>query len=134
MAERREQVKALEENLWSHRAQFGRPVGCSLVDEPDLLRFDTPIASLPYNGVVRFRGDEAVESRVGELASHYRQRGVGFVWLIHPTSPAGLDRGLERHGLTEIEVCPGMVAQPRALTPAPPPPDGVVIREVELDR
>ena len=76
-------VKPVEENLWSMWAQFGRGEGCLLIDEPDLMRFETPLAKIPYNSVFRFRLADDVDPRVDQIVSQYDRRGVP--WLASQT-------------------------------------------------
>jgi hypothetical protein len=51
-------VTKLEQNLWSMWSRFGRGDGCRLHEREDALWFDTPIATLPNNGVLRFSAEE----------------------------------------------------------------------------
>jgi predicted GNAT family acetyltransferase len=128
-------VAALEANLWSMWAQFGRGRGCRLVDQPQMLRFETPLTQVPYNAVLRFRAaDHDADSAVAAALEPYRARGVPPVWFAHPSAtPADLGTRLADHGLVRAEVIPGMVACPDDV-PAPGPcPDGIVVEEVHLD-
>ena len=127
-----EKIRALEENHWSLWSYFGRGEGCALHDTPELLRFDTPIPTLPYNAVLRFREGGDVDARIDAIFAHYQDRGVPFVWLVHPSSsPDDMGERLARRGLVEAEVLPGMVADTRDM-PAPDlTPDGIEIREVD---
>lgn len=114
-------VAALEENLWDMWAVFGRGDGCTLIDTPELLRFETPIARVPYNSVLRFRAIDRIEETIDEVLGRYFTRQVPLVWLVHPTSaPTDIDTRLEARGLVEAEVCPGMIAALAEL-PAPDP-------------
>lgn len=127
-------IAALEDNLFSQWSQFGRPASCALEDRDGVLRFDTPIASLPYNGVVRTRCGADVEDRIDAILAHYDTRGVPFFWVVHPTSaPDDLDARLAARGLTLAEIATGMIARPDAIAPLEEPPDGVEIRPVTPD-
>ena len=76
------EVAALEANLWSMWSCFGRGDGCRLVDEPDVLRFETPVAHVPYNTVLRCTTvNHAV---LDDILEAYRSRGVPVVWIVHP--------------------------------------------------
>lgn len=127
-------VAATEENLWSMWAAFGRGEGCTLVDTPEVLRFETPIPHIPYNSVMRFRAGESadVDSRIDATLERYLGRGVPLMWVVHPTStPVDLDRRLAARGLEEAEVAPGMVLEDLGtLPPADPAPDGIETSEV----
>jgi GNAT superfamily N-acetyltransferase len=125
-------VAATEENLWSMWASFGRGEGCTLVDTPEVLRFETPIAHIPYNSVMRFRVDEAdVEATIDATLERYTSRRVPLMWVVHPTAaPRDVDRRLEKRGLVENEVAPGMIAELSTLPPPDAPPDGVDIGEL----
>lgn len=126
-------VRPVEENLWSMWAQFGRGEGCVLVDEPDLLRFETPLAKIPYNSVFRFRGTDDVDGQVDDIVTGYEQRGVPMMWVVHPTAqPADLPTKLKARGLEDAETVLGMA---RALDDLPPNDtlaDGVTIDEVTM--
>jgi GNAT superfamily N-acetyltransferase len=136
----RDPVAVLEANFWSMWSLFGGARGCELHEEAGLLSFDTPIASLPYNGVLRFAadGDAAdadVDERIDALFAHYRARRVSFFWVLHPSArPADLEARLRARGFEEAEVCPGMLADVDALPPPAALPDGLALREVRSDR
>ena len=103
------EVAALEANLWSMWSCFGRGDGCRLVDEPDVLRFETPVAHVPYNTVLRCTTvDRAV---LDEILEAYRSRGVPVVWIVHPSAPAGLGDQLVARGLEEAEHITGMAME-----------------------
>lgn len=124
-------VTALEENLWSMWSNFGRAPGCALYERPDALWFDTPIASLPYNAVLKHTVTDGADRRIDKLFAHYRTRGVPFFWLVHPSAePADLERKLEARGFAEAELCYGMVAERRSLPSMPQLPGNIEIREV----
>jgi ribosomal protein S18 acetylase RimI-like enzyme len=103
-------IIALEENLWSLWKNFGRGPGCTLVDSNGVIRFDTPISSLPYNAVIKFeKSENDADDCLDEIFNHYQQRNVEFLWILTPNhKPKNLDKRLESRGLREIEVCPGM--------------------------
>jgi hypothetical protein len=116
---------ALEHNLWSLWSNLGLGPGCALHDEPDLLWFETPIAALPYNTVLRFKVASNIDRRLDAVAEHLRRRSVPQLWVLHPTAaPADLDQRLERRGIHEIEAVAGMAADLSALPkPSPLPAD-----------
>lgn len=123
--------RALEGNLWSLWSRFGRGDGCVLHERADALWFDTPIPTLPYNAVIRFTVEEDVDRRIDELFDHYRERGVPFLWIIHPGArPSDLAARLLARGLEEAETCPGMFVNLADLPEPDVPPDGVEISEV----
>ncbi|NDV61652.1 GNAT family N-acetyltransferase [Puniceicoccales bacterium CK1056] len=128
-------IEALEKNLWALWRRFGLGSGCSLHEDEGATWFETPIGHLPYNGVLRFRSDEAsaeIDQQIDAVFDHFGRRDVPFFWLVHPTAlPTDLDRRLEARGLVEVESFPGMVvaldAVPQAVGDAP---QGIEIREV----
>lgn len=105
-----ENLQALEENLWTMWRMFGMGHGCSLHEDEEVIYFDTPIRTLPYNGVIRSRlREETADQRIDAIFKHYHDRGMPFFWIVHPTStPADLGKRLEAHGFSEVEACPGM--------------------------
>jgi ribosomal protein S18 acetylase RimI-like enzyme len=125
-------IHALEDNFWAMWRRFGMGHGCSLHEEEDLAFFDTPIRTLPYNGVIRARfTEEEADQRVDDMFSHYRNRGMPFFWVVHPSStPHDLDKRLEAHGFNEVEACPGMTMDLANLPDLPTKsPPGIHIRE-----
>ena len=126
-----EPVDALEENLWSMWSTFGRGDGCVLVDEPHLLRFETPIPQIPYNAVMRCT--VADPDLVDDVLGVYAARAVPIMWVVHPSAPDELPAVLASRGLVEAEVCPGMVAPLDSLPDPGPPPDGVRIAEIGIE-
>ncbi|HAV76686.1 MAG TPA: hypothetical protein DCX53_04950 [Anaerolineae bacterium] len=124
-------VHQIEMNLWETWSHFGRGKGCTLHDEEESLWFETPIPTLPYNTVLRFQVKQDVEERIDSLVNHYTDRGVAQLWIVHPSAkPDDLGKKLEKRGLQEIEIVPGMARSLDHLSEPPPIPDGVEIREV----
>lgn len=125
-------VTAVEANLWSMFAQFGRGRGCALVDEPEVLRFETPLPFVPYNAVLRFRAESGVDAKVEAIVDHHRRRGVPLLWVLHPSArPDDLPDRLRDHGLAEAERVPGMVRSLQDLPPLEPPPEGIDVARVD---
>jgi len=124
-------IHQIELNLWETWANFGRGPDCTLHEDDETLWFETPIPILPYNTVVRFQVEQDVDAKIDSLVNHYNQRNVGQLWIVQPSSrPTDLDKRLEKRGLKEIEVVPGMARSLDNLPEPPPIPDGVEIREV----
>jgi len=125
---------ALEANLWSMWSQFGRAAGGTLHDEPETLWFETPIAVPPYNMVVRFQGSQDSDPVIDGIFARFRERGVPFLWLVHPTTrPADLRQRLETRGFEEVEPITGMAMELAALPPLPAVPSGIEIHAVTPD-
>jgi len=123
-------LDALEHNLWTMWSRFGRGDGCDLHEHDHALYFDTPIPTLPYNGVLRFSAATDVDRRIDAIFEHYRQRGVPFFWLMHPTArPSDLGERLRARGLEEAEALPGMATDLRELDEPAAPPPGIEIHE-----
>lgn len=125
-------LAALEENLWSMWRMFGMGHGCSLHEDDELTFFDTPIRTLPYNGVIRSRLAEATaDERIDAVFKHYHDRGMPFFWVVHPTAtPGDLDQRLGARGFNEVEACPGMTMDLASLPEVPDEPTpGIHIRE-----
>lgn len=109
---------------WSHMGRWPRG---AVVDERGCLRYETPIPHLPYNGVVRTHADP---DAVAAVAATFRERGVDYVWWVHPTStPDDLGARLEAEGLQLVERVHGMALELDGWTGAPPLP-GVEYVEV----
>jgi len=123
-------LDALERNLWTMWSRFGRGEGCALHEDDDVLHFDTPIPTLPYNGVLRFSATTDAEPRIDAIFEHYRRRDVPFFWLVHPSArPSDLGERLRDRGFEEAEVLPSMAMDLRELAEPAAPPDGIEIRE-----
>jgi ribosomal protein S18 acetylase RimI-like enzyme len=126
------EVDALEENLWSQWSQFGRPPTCSFHRDDKICQLDTPIASLPYNGVFKFSVDAAPEDRIDAIIDHYKRRSVEHLWLVHPTArPQNLDMLLEARGLKQVETFSGMVVEPSGLKADQRAPQEFEFRRIE---
>lgn len=122
---------AVEENLWSMWSQFGRAKGGVLHDEARALWFETPIPVPPYNMVVRFQDDERPDGAIDRIFARFRERGVSFLWLVHPSArPADLARRLRVRGFEEVEAITGMAMDLAVLPPLPAAPPGVEIHPV----
>jgi ribosomal protein S18 acetylase RimI-like enzyme len=122
---------ALEENLWSMWSQFGRGRGGVLHDEPPALWFETPIPVPPYNMVVRFHGDDRSDDAIEHVFAQFRERGVPFLWLAHPsTRPADLPSRLRVRGFEEVEAITGMAMDLTALAAPPAAMAGVEVHAV----
>ncbi len=124
-------LNVLEHNFWSLWARFGRGEGCRLHEREDALWFDTPISTLPYNAVLRSHLYHDVDQRIDEIFTHYKRRGVPFLWFVHPSAqPADLRERLQARGLKEVEVCRGMAIHLSDLPQPQSPPEGISIQEV----
>lgn len=125
-------LEALEGNFWSMWRMFGMGYGCSLHEEAGLTWFDTPIRTLPYNGVIRSHLEETdADQRIDAIFEHYHERGMPFFWVVHPSAtPGDLGQRLEARGFNEVEACPGMTMDladlPEPRTESAP---GIHIRE-----
>jgi ribosomal protein S18 acetylase RimI-like enzyme len=113
--------------MWS---RFGRGEACALHEHEDALYFDTPIPTLPYNAVLRFRVATDADRRIDAVFEHYRQRDVPFFWLVHPSArPSDLAERLMARGFEETEMLPGMAMDLRELEEPAAPAGGIEIRE-----
>jgi GNAT superfamily N-acetyltransferase len=123
----------IEEALFTQWSHVGRWPGAVLHEDHGLLWFETPIAHLPYNGVIRTSAEGDVERLVSAVADTFRTRGVQSFWMLHPSSHAELPELLVRHGVRPVERMTGMSVElgdrPRAALPS-----DVEFREVVGDR
>ena len=111
MMRRVSMVTDIEEALFAQWSHFGRWPGAALHGEHGLLWFETPIAHLPYNGVIRTRIDAGVDipRLVAAVADGFRSRGVESFWVVHPTTaPAELPDLVAEHGARPVERMIGM--------------------------
>ncbi|MEO1242297.1 MAG: GNAT family N-acetyltransferase [Pseudomonadota bacterium] len=125
------EINLLEKNLWSQWAQFGAPQTCSFTRSDSAWYLDTPIASLPYNGVFKFNETNTPDDAIDRLLRHYADRQVEHLWLVHPSAePHDLADRLTARNLEEADEFTGMVLEPDRLNAPTDVPDGVDIREL----
>ena len=127
--------RVVETNLWNLWMNFGRGRGCDLVERDALIRFDTPLDVMPYNGVLCFAIEENTDVEIDAIFDHYKTRGVPFIWMVHPSAkPHDLKQRLLDRGMEEVDLIPGMAAD-IAVIPRPGDlPEGIEIREVRGER
>lgn len=103
-------MRDIEEALVSHWSHFGRWERGALVEDAGTLRYETPIAPLPYNAVLRTRlAEDEADETIARVVDAYARRGVDFAWWVTPSStPADLGARLEAHGLRLVERATGM--------------------------
>ncbi len=126
-------VADIEDALVAHWSLFGRWPGAQLHDEHGLLWYETPIAHLPYNGVIRTRLGEGADAdaAIGSVLERFRRRGATPLWFEHPSAtPGDLAARLAANGLRPVApiTCMSLDLGERRRA-APGIPDGVVIRE-----
>lgn len=111
---------------WSH---FGRYPGSSLHDEDGVLWFESPIAHLPYNAVIRSHVTGDPDAVVARVTERFRARGVPFMWVVRPgDSPHDLGARIAAAGLSLVEEATGMDLD-LAEWHADPAPAGVEVVE-----
>jgi GNAT superfamily N-acetyltransferase len=128
-------VADIEDALVAHWSLFGRWPGATLHEKDGLLFYETPIAHLPYNGVVRtrLREGKSADRAVAATLRRFERRGVTPIWFDHPTAtPADLGKRLAAHGLRPVAGVTGMSLELDGWT-APPLPPGIEYREVADD-
>jgi ribosomal protein S18 acetylase RimI-like enzyme len=124
-------VSDIEEALVGHWSLLGRWPRGALVEEGGTTRYETPIAQLPYNGVIRTRITGDAGAVVERVLESYSSRGVSCLWWHHPSAtPVDLGRVLAEHGLSIAEVAVGMSIELESR--AIPPPDTPEIRYAEV--
>jgi ribosomal protein S18 acetylase RimI-like enzyme len=123
------EIRALEENCWHQWRIFGLGPGGRLEDTDECLAYETPVAQVPYNAVLRFRPKGGgIDARIAALLEPYRRRNVPLAWLLHPSSqPENLGEFLGRQGLAEVDVIEGMTRSLADLPAIPSAPDGVEV-------
>jgi GNAT superfamily N-acetyltransferase len=124
-------IHELETNLWEMWSTFGCGPRCALHDENEVLWFENSIPIIPYNGILKFQAQEDIDQKIDRLVNRFHERGVAFMWILHPTSlPQDLPERLEKRGLQEVEIMPGMARSLADLPESPPLPEGMEIRKV----
>ncbi len=123
-------VTEIEEAFVAHWSVFGHWAQGELHEEDGILRFETPIRHLPYNGVIRTRIEGDADAAVARVVELFRARGVQFFWLVHPSAhPADLSDRLAAQGLHAVDNATGMSLE-LADWKGSGPPTGVLYREV----
>lgn len=115
-----ERIAAIDDAFERHWRLFGLYPGARLRDEDGVLWFESPIAYLPYNAVIRTRISEERDSDrlVARIADGFRSRRVPFMWVQRPTDePPGFERSLAQAGLDLVETAYGMDLDLEAWTP-----------------
>ena len=131
ISDRAEIIHEIEQNLWETWSTYGHGPGCALHDEGDALWFETPIPTIPYNGVLRFSVEERIDERIDHIVDLFHGRKVQFTWLLHPSSfPPDLPARLQKRTLKDVEPIHGMARTLAQLPDIPPPPEGFEIRKV----
>jgi ribosomal protein S18 acetylase RimI-like enzyme len=117
---------------WSH---FGRWPRGRLYENDELVRFETPIRHLPYNGVIRTRlaNSSSTDRRIADVLDSYRECDVQLFWLDHPSAtPRDLGVRLEGQGLQPVETMHCMSLELDRWIPIPAPAD-IAVDEVRDD-
>lgn len=106
-----ERIAAIEEAFVAHWSVFGRWKHGLLREENGVLWFETPIAHLPYNMVMRTRIPEGADADevIEHVAAGFRARDVPYLWVERPSDrPVDLGHRLARQGLDRVETVTGM--------------------------
>ncbi len=102
-------VAEIEEAFVAHWSLMGGWPGARLVEEFGVLRFETELAKLPYNGVIRTRIEGDPTDVVARVVAAYAERPSDFFWVVHPRdTPDDLPDALRAGGLELVETATGM--------------------------
>jgi ribosomal protein S18 acetylase RimI-like enzyme len=127
-------ITEIEDAFEGHWRRFGLYPGARLVEERGVLRFESPLAHLPYNAVIRTRITPSDDPKTvaAQIDAQYRARAVPYMWVLRPSDkPDDLGAILSRLGLDLVEVAAGMDIDLLTWKGAPyEVPAGVDIRHV----
>jgi ribosomal protein S18 acetylase RimI-like enzyme len=113
-------VRQIEEAFVAHWSLLGKWPGSRLVNEDGLLRFETPIPKIPYNGVVRTAIDANTDGAVARVVENYFRRGSDFFWMLGPAAtPPDTGARLVEAGLELVEQATGMALDLSTWSPPP---------------
>jgi ribosomal protein S18 acetylase RimI-like enzyme len=104
-------VRDVEGAFVAQWSEMGRWPGARLVEERGLLRFETPLRRLPYNGVIRtvLDGDGDADAVIAGVLEAHARRGADLFWLVAPSgAPGDLAARLAAAGVPEVEAVTGM--------------------------
>ena len=122
-------VREIEEAFVAHWSLLGRWPGARLVEDEGVLRFETPLRKIPYNGVIRTAIEERPEEVVARVVDAYAERHADFFWVVHPSAtPPEVGETVARAGLTPVETATGMSLELDTWQP----PDATAPRGLEL--
>jgi GNAT superfamily N-acetyltransferase len=128
-------IADIEAALFAHWSLFARGPGGELHDRHGLLWYESPLRSLPYNGVLRTRLNGGADAAIGAVLRRFADRGAPVLWFVHPSaSPSDLGARLAAHGLRPVEHITCMSLELADWTPPAAAPDGVAYEEVVDDR
>lgn len=130
-----ERVQAIDSALEVHWRLFGTYPGASLHEEHGLLWFESPIATLPYNGIIgtRLAPPIRIEAVAHAMVDHFARRHVPFFWLGRPSDAApGFAAAVTDAGLRFAETITGMDLD-LADWAAPEPASDAEIVEVDAE-
>ncbi len=86
-----------------------------------MLWYESPIAHLPYNAVIRARIDGDADAVVARVVGRFRECGVPFMWVVKPgDTPEDLDDRLAAQGIDLAEEASGMDLDLDGWAPEPP--------------
>ena len=125
-------IEETEAALVAQWSLLARCPGGALHDVDDVTWYETPIASVPYNGVVRTRLPDSsrADEVIARVLERYRARDVQHVWFVTPsTTPGDLGRRLAAQGLQEVEQMTYMSFELDGWQ-APPPRSAATLSEV----
>jgi hypothetical protein len=93
-------IADIEEAFVARWSLFARWPGAHLLDESGVLRFETPLRKLPYNGVIRTTIEERADEAIARVIDSYMANRADLLWLDHPSArPHGLGDLLAANGL-----------------------------------
>ena len=127
-------IADIEAALVAHWSQFGRWPKSRLVDSDGLLRLETPIKHLPYNGIVRTHLGNTADADIATVTERFHSRDTPWFWFVHPSAtPANLEERLLAYGLRSAARITCMSLELAEWEP-PPLPEHVRFEEVLDDR
>jgi ribosomal protein S18 acetylase RimI-like enzyme len=106
-----DRVQAIERAFTNHWSVFGGWPGASLHDEDGVRWFETPIAHLPYNAVIRtlIPPEADPDAVIRRVTGRFHAREVPFMWVVLPSDqPRDLSHRLGGAGLDLVEQATGM--------------------------
>lgn len=124
-------IEAIEGAFVAQWSNFGRGPGGTLHDDDGVMWVEAPVPQLPYNAVLRTGIEEGADEQIQRLIAHFRERGVQFMWLVHPTArPDDLAKRLVAQDLSLVEHGTGMSMEIETWRPGSEPREEIIYREV----
>ncbi len=126
-------VELAEESTYAYQMTYARLPGGECGSDGVVTWYRTGLPGEFFNGIVRTNfPEEGLEERIRKALAPFQIRGLPMRWYLGPSSrPEGLERGLQRCGLTFGWSGPALAIDLDNLAAPQKAPEGLVCERVE---